>query len=54
MVRRAKVRDQGSDEENGERIRFSSSILPKWVHRIASLDALRPVLDLCGISTGEC
>ena len=53
VVRRAKVRDRGSDEEDGERIRFSSSILPKWARRSASLDALLPVLYLRGISTGD-
>ena len=53
VVRRAKVRDRGADEEDGERIRFSSSILPKWARRSASLDALLPVLYLRGISTGD-
>jgi len=52
-VRRAKVRDRGGDEESGERIRFSSTILPKWARRSASLDALLPILYLRGISTGD-
>ncbi len=52
-VRRAKVRDRSGDEESGERIRFSSAILPKWARRSASLDALLPVLYLRGISTGD-
>ena len=52
-VRRAKVRDRGRDEMAGERIRFSSAILPKWARRSVSLDALLPVLYLRGISTGD-
>ena len=36
-----------------EKIRFTSSILPKWARRTKSLDALLPVLYLRGISTGD-
>jgi putative transposase len=45
-VRRAKVRA-------AEKIRFTSSILPKWARRTKSLDALLPVLYLRGVSTGD-
>jgi putative transposase len=51
-VRRAKVRDRGA-EEGGERIRFTSTILPRWARRSKSLDALLPVLYLRGVSTGD-
>src|SRR5256884_810431 len=51
-VRRAKVRDRG-DVGAKEKIRFSSSILPKWARRTKSLDALLPVLYLRGVSTGD-
>ena len=51
-VRRAKVRDRG-DGERGEKIRFTSSILPKWSRRTKSLDALLPILYLRGVSTGR-
>ncbi|MBK3778614.1 IS256 family transposase, partial [Azospirillum brasilense] len=51
-VRRAKVRDRGADED-GERIRFTSTILPRWARRSKSLDALLPVLYLRGVSTGD-
>lgn len=51
-VRRAKVRDRGADE-SGERIRFTSAILPRWARRSKSLDALLPVLYLRGVSTGN-
>ena len=51
-VRRVKVRDRGAGE-GGERIRFASTILPRWARRTRSLDALLPVLYLRGISTGD-
>jgi putative transposase len=50
-VRRAKVRDRHVGRE--AKIRFSSSILPKWARRTKSLDALLPVLYLRGVSTGD-
>ena len=50
-VRRAKLRDRS--EVDGERITFSSAILPKWARRTKSLEALLPVLYLRGISTGD-
>jgi transposase-like protein len=51
-VRRAKVRDRG-EVGRAEKIRFTSSILPKWARRTKSLDALLPILYLRGISTGD-
>jgi putative transposase len=51
-VARVKVRDRGADSD-GERVRFSSAILPRWARRTRSLDALLPVLYLRGISTGD-
>ena len=51
-VRRAKVRDRGEVRVE-EKIRFTSSILPKWARRTKSLDALLPVLYLRGVSTGD-
>ena len=48
-VQRVKVRDRSA----GERIRFTSAILPKWARRTPSLDALLPVLYLRGVSTGD-
>ena len=51
-VRRAKVRDRG-EVSAAEKIRFTSSILPKWARRTKSLDALLPILYLRGISTGD-
>ena len=55
-VRRAKIRDRGAEDAaapEGERITFTSAILPKWARRTRSLEALLPVLYLRGISTGD-
>lgn len=48
-VRQPRVRDRG----DGEKIRFNSSILPKYARRSRSLDALLPALYLSGISSGN-
>ena len=52
VVSRPKVRDRGA-AEGGERIQFTSAILPRWARRTRSLDALLPTLYLRGISTGD-
>ena len=49
-VQKPKARDRAA---SGERIRFTSNILPKWARRTKSLDALLPVLYLRGISAGD-
>jgi transposase-like protein len=51
-VQRVKVRDRGAAQA-AERIRFTSAILPRWARRTKSLDALLPVLDLRGVSSGD-
>ena len=52
-VRRPKVRDRAAGMDGAERVRLTSSILPRWARRSRSLDALLPVLYLRGISTGD-
>jgi transposase-like protein len=52
-VQRPKVRDRATDMPAEKKVRFTSSILPKWARRSKSLDALLPVLYLRGISTGD-
>jgi putative transposase len=53
-VRRVKLRDRGAGAGGGgERIRFTSALLPRWARRTRSLDALLPVLYLRGVSTGD-
>ena len=50
-VRQPRVRDREATE--GERIRFSSTILPPYARRTKSLEVLIPILYLKGISTGD-
>lgn len=50
-VRRPKIRDRAAD--TGDKVRFTSHILPRWARRSLSLDVLLPVLYLRGISTGD-
>lgn len=49
-VSRVKIRDRGVAVE-GDRVRLSPAILPRWARRTKSLDALLPVLYLQGVST---
>ena len=49
-MQKPKARDRAA--ASGERLRFTSNILPKWARRTKSLDALLPVLYLRGISAG--
>ena len=51
-VQRVKLRDRGAGAD-GERIRFTSAILPRWARRTRSLDTLLPVLYLRGVSMGD-
>jgi len=50
-VRAPRVRDRAG--RDGERIRFSSAILPPYVRRSKSLEVLIPILYLKGVSTGD-
>jgi putative transposase len=51
-VQRVKLRDRGAGEV-GQRLRFTSAILPRWARRTRSLDALLPILYLRGVSMGD-
>ena len=51
-MEKPKARDRGAAGA-GERIRYASSILPKWARRTRSLDVLLPALYLRGISMGD-
>ena len=51
-LQRVKVRDRAAGPA-GERIRFSSALLPRWARRTTSLDALLPILYLRGVSAGD-
>jgi putative transposase len=50
-VRQPRVRDR--EATAGERVRFSSTILPPYARRTKSLEVLIPILYLKGISTGD-
>ena len=50
-VRAPRVRDRAG--QDGERIRFSSAILPPYARRSKSLEVLIPILYLKGVSTGD-
>ena len=51
-IRRAKVGDRGAGED-GERIRFTSALLPRFARRTRSVDAVLPTLYLRGVSSGD-
>ena len=51
-VQRVRLRDRGAVAA-GERILFTSAILPRWARRTRSLDALLPILYLRGVSMGD-
>jgi putative transposase len=51
-VQQPRVNDRRVDED-GNRVRFSSLILPRYMRRTKSLDELIPWLYLKGISTGD-
>src|SRR3954451_13105788 len=48
-VARVRIRDRGATGTE-DRVRFTSTLLPKWARRTRSLDALLPVLYLRGVS----
>jgi hypothetical protein len=52
-VRRPRVRDRQPGPGEGERIRFSPTVLSPYARRSKSLDVLIPVLYLKGVSTGD-
>ena len=52
-VQRVKLRDRDAGDAGDGRIRFTSSILPRWARRTRSLDALLPILYLRGVSMGD-
>ena len=51
-IQQPRVNDRRTDE-NGQRMRFSSKILPPYLRRTRSIDELIPWLYLKGVSTGD-
>ena len=50
---RPRVNDKRVDESTGERLRFSSAILPAWSRKSRWLAEVLPLLYLHGLSTGD-
>ena len=52
-VRQPRVRDREAAADDPGRIRFSPTILPAYLRRSKSIEALLPILYLKGVSTGD-
>ncbi len=52
-VRAPRVNDKRIDEATGERVRFSSAILPAWARKSPGVAEVLPLLYLHGLSTGD-
>jgi putative transposase len=52
-VRAPRVNDKRTDEVTGERMRFSSAILPAWARKSPRVAEVLPLLYLHGLSTGD-
>jgi transposase-like protein len=52
-VRQPRVNDKRVDEVTGDRVRFSSAILPAWARKSPQVAEVLPLLYLHGLSTGD-
>jgi transposase-like protein len=52
-VRQPRVNDKRIDEATGERMRFSSAILPAWARKSPKVAEVLPLLYLHGLSTSD-
>ena len=52
-VRAPRVNDKRIDEATGERVRFSSAILPAWARKSPGVAEVLPLLYLHGLSSGD-
>ena len=52
-VRAPRVNDKRVDEATGERVRFSSAILPAWARKSPQVAEVLPLLYLHGMSSGD-
>ncbi|MGH3402323.1 MAG: IS256 family transposase [Streptosporangiaceae bacterium] len=48
-----RVNDKRTDPDTGERMRFSSAILPAWARKTPQISAVLPLLYLHGLSSGD-
>ena len=52
-VHAPRVNDTRVDPETGDRLRFSSAILPPWARKTPQIEAVLPLLYLHGLSSGD-
>lgn len=52
-VRAPRVNDKRVDEQTGERVRFSSAILPAWARKSPKIAEVLPLLYLHGLSSSD-
>ena len=52
-VRAQRVNDRRVDPDTGERLRFSSAILPAWARKSPQMTEVLPLLYLHGLSSGD-
>ena len=52
-VRAPRVNDRRVDPDTGERLRFSSAILPAWARKSPQMTEVLPLLYLHGLSSGD-
>ena len=48
-----RVNDRRTDPDTGQRVRFSSAILPPWCRKTPKINEVLPLLYLHGLSTGD-
>ena len=53
QVKAPRVNDRRVDPESGERLRFSSAILPAWARKSPQMSEVLPLLYLHGLSTSD-
>ncbi|WP_372452776.1 transposase, partial [Pseudonocardia nigra] len=53
QVRAPRVNDRRLDPDTGERMRFSSAILPPWCRKTPKINEVLPLLYLHGLSSGD-
>ena len=52
-VKQPRVNDKRTDPVTGERVRFSSAILPAWARKSPQVAEVLPLLYLHGLSSGD-
>jgi len=53
QVKAPRVNDKRVDPDTGQRVRFSSAILPAWARKTPKISEVLPLLYLHGLSTGD-